>query len=160
MDQQEAKQRLNEKNWALLDIEYIQCTRTHKCIRKLYILARDGFTDLKLEFHPCKPLRELERRYQRAFKYCRARIHQLTYFPDGPASPCSTAAEKLNKFVVDNDIGVILYKGGQVEKNLCDELDIDSFNIEFFDKDLEKVYSHDPYVEVNNYFTQLVEFIL
>ena len=43
---------------------------------------------------------------------------------------------------------------------MCDELDIDSFNIENFKSELEKVYSHDPYVEVNCYFTQLIEFIL
>ena len=157
---EQAKQRLNEKNWALLDIEYIQCTRTHKCIRKLYILAKDGYTDLKLEFFPCKPFPALERRYQRAFRYCQQEIHKLSYCPEGPSSPCSTAAEKLNKFIVDNEIDLVLYKGGIVEKNLCDELDIDSFNIELFEEDLEKVYSHDPYEEVNCYFIQLIEFIL
>ena len=157
---EQAKQRLNEKNWALLDIEYIQCTRTHKCIRKLYILAKDGYTDLKLEFFPCQPFPALERRYQRAFRYCQQEIHKLSYCPEGPSSPCSTAAEKLNKFIVDNEIDLVLYKGGIVEKNLCDELDIDSFNIELFEEDLEKVYSHDPYEEVNCYFIQLIEFIL
>ena len=157
---EQAKQRLNEKNWALLDIEYIQCTRTHKCIRKLYILAKDGYTDLKLEFFPCQPFPALKRRYQRAFRYCQQEIHKLSYYPEEPSSPCSTAAEKLKKFIVDNEIDLVLYKGGIVEKNLCDELDIDSFNIELFEEDLEKVYSHDPYEEVNCYFIQLIEFIL
>ena len=50
---EEEKEYFNAKNWALLDIEYIQCTRTHRCIRKLYILAKDGYTDLQLEFFPC-----------------------------------------------------------------------------------------------------------
>ena len=135
---EQAKQRLNEKNWALLDIEYIQCTHTHKCIRKLYILAKDGYTDLKLEFFPCKPFPTLERRYQRAFRYCQQEIHKLSYCPEGPSSPCSTAAEKLNKFIVDNEIDLVLYKGGIVEKNICDKLDIDSFDIELFEEDLEK----------------------
>ena len=59
-----------------------------------------------------------------------------------------------------NNIDLVFYKGGQIEKEVCDELHINSFNIENFKSELEKVYSHDPYVEVNCYFTQLIEFIL
>ena len=55
---------------------------------------------------------------------------------------------------------MILYKGGQVEQNIANEIGIESFNIEHFAEDLEKVYSHDPYVEVSCYYTQLVEFVL
>ena len=43
---------------------------------------------------------------------------------------------------------------------MCDELYINSFNIENFKNELEEVYSHDPYTEVNCYFTQLVELFL
>ena len=50
---------------------------------------------------------------------------------------------------------LVFYKGGEIEKNICKELDIQSFNIENFN--LEKVYSHDPYVEVNYYYRQLIE---
>ena len=56
---------------------------------------------------------------------------------------------------MDNDIDLVFYKGGDVEKNLCTELDIESFNIENFD--LERVKSHDPYVEMNFYYPQLIE---
>ena len=157
---EEEKEYLNAKNWALLDIEYIQCTRTHRCIRKLYILAKNGYTDLQLEFFPCDPLHKLDKKYQRAFQYCQREIHKLPYCPEGPSSPCSTAAEKLNNFIVKNNIDLVFYKGGQIEKAVCDELHINSFNIENFESELEKVNSHDPYVEVNCYFTQLVEFIL
>ena len=150
---EEEKEHLNAKNWALLDIEYIQCTRTHRCIRKLYILAKDGYTDLQLEFFPCEPLHKLEKRYQKAFQYCQREIHKLPYCPEGPSSPCSIAVEKLDNFIVNNEIELVFYKGGQIEKEVCDELDIDSFNIEHFENKLEKVYSHDPYVEVNCYFT-------
>ena len=93
-------------------------------------------------------------------KYYQREIPKLSYCPKGPSSPCSTAAEKLNKFIVDNEIDLVFYKQGAVEKNLCDEIDIDSFDIELFEEDLEKVYSHDPYEEVNCYFIQLIEFIL
>ena len=56
---------------------------------------------------------------------------------------------------MDNDIELVFYKGGEIEKNLCEELDIESFNIEKFN--LEKAYSHDPYVEINCYYSQLIE---
>ena len=56
---------------------------------------------------------------------------------------------------MDNDIELVFYKGGEIEKKLCEELDIQSFNIENFN--VEKVYSHNPYVEVNYYYNQLVE---
>ena len=94
---------------------------------------------------------QIRQKYQRAFQYCQREIHKLPYCPDGPSSPCSTAAEKLNNFIVNNE---------QIEKEVCDTLHIDSFNIEHFENKIEKVYSHDPYVEVNCYFTQLIEFIL
>ena len=154
---EEEKEYFNAKFWALLDIEYIQSTRTHKCVRKFYILAKDGYTDLQLEFFPCEPLHKLKKRYQRTFQYCKSEIHKLPYCPEGPSSPCS---KKLSKFIVDNKIELVFYKGGEIEKEVCDELHIDSFNIENFENKLEKVYSHDPYVEVNCYFTQLIEFIL
>ena len=60
---------------------------------------------------------------------------------------------------MNNEIDLVFYKGGQIEKEVCDTLHIDSLNIEHFEK-LEKVYSHNPYVEVSCYFTQLIEFIL
>ena len=56
---------------------------------------------------------------------------------------------------MDNDIDFVFYKGGEIEKNLCKELHIQSFNIENYG--LERVYSHDPYVEMNCYYTQLIE---
>ena len=46
----------------------------------------------------------------------------------------------------------------QVKKTLCDELDIEAFDIDSFV--LEEVHSHDSYKEANCYFIQLVEFIL
>jgi hypothetical protein len=151
----EEKEYIKAKNWALLDIEYIQCTRTHKCVRKLYMLAKDGYTDLLLEFFPCEPLHKLDEKYGKAFRYCQRKIHKLPYYPPPPSPPCWTAVRELNNFIVDNDIELVFYKGGEIEKNLCKELDIYAFDIDKFD--LDKVYSHDPYVEMNCYYSQLIE---
>ena len=117
---------LREKSWALLDIEFIQSTRDHKCYRKLYILSKDGFTDLELDFFPCRTFKDLDRRYKKSFRFCRAHIHKLSYYPEKCASPCSTAVDKVDKFIVDNGIDLVLYKGGCIEKHMCKELSIRS----------------------------------
>ena len=55
MSQQQLHQQNEEKkrqladlmiaqNFAILDIEYIQTRKNHKCIRKIHILAKNGFT--------------------------------------------------------------------------------------------------------------------
>ena len=147
---------LYEKHWALLDIEFIQTAKNHKCLRKIYILAKDGFTDWELEFYPCKKFKDLDKRYKKLFRYCRANIHLLPYYPERYALPCSTAALKIGKFIKDNGTDLLLYKGGCIEEQICKELCISSFNIEKLG-DFEKPYSHDPYVEVNTYSEQLIQ---
>ena len=64
----------------------------------------------------------------------------------------------LNDFIVHNAIELILYKGGIIERDLSEALDIPSFNIENIEG-LEKAYSHDPQTEVNFYFSQIVEML-
>ena len=160
MDYQGGVNYVNDRDWALLDVEYIQTSKSHQCVRKLYILAKDGFTDLKLEFHPCKPFRDLKMHYKKAYWFCQAHIHQLTYYPVRPSSPCSTVKEKLQNFITNNSIDLILYKDGQIEEKIANEIGIASFNIEHFAEDFEKAHSHDSYEEVNCYYTQLVEFAL
>ena len=147
-----------EKNWGLMDVEYIRTSKEHCCIWKLYILAKDGYTDMELDFYPCKPYKELEKRYQRSFRFCRAHIHKLPYNSTHKYAPsCHTVLAKVNTFLVYNSIDFILYKGGVIEKELCDELSIPCYNIECF-SDLSKVQSHDPQTEVHNYYNQLVKF--
>ena len=81
---------IKNKNFAILDIEYIQASKIHKCTRKLYILAKDGYTDMELEFKPCKPLNELSKFYQRSFRFCENPIHKLPYYPPHKYAPrCS-----------------------------------------------------------------------
>lgn len=65
--------------------------------------------------------------------------------------------EKVNKFINDNNIDFILYKGGEIESDLCSDLGIPCYNIECFEE-LQKVYSHDPRTEMNCYYNQLVNF--
>ena len=149
---------LFEKHWALLDVEFIQTSLTHRCIRKLYILEKNGYTGMESEFYPCKPYSELERRYQKSFRFCRAHIHKLNYNPKQYSPECATVLSKLIEFIVNNGIELILYKGGTIEKDLCKALDIPSFNIESFEE-LEKAYTHNPRTEVKCYFNRLADLI-
>ena len=151
------KKMMKEKNFAIMDVEYIQTSETHRCIRKLYILGKDGYTDLELNFYPCKPYKDLEKFHQRSFRFCRRHIHKLSYNPaEKYAPPCNTVLAKINAFIVYNDIDFILYKGGTIEKDLCSELCIPSYNMECL-PELVKVQSHDPQAEVNLYYNQSVK---
>ena len=147
---------LQEKNFAVMDIEYIRTSETHRCIRKLYILGKDGYTDREMEFYPCKRYVQLEKQHQQTFHFCHNQIHKLEYNPVRYAPPCRTVLAKVNEFIVYNSIDFILYKGGTIEKDLCSELCIPSYNMECLPK-IVKVQSHDPKTEVNLYYNQLVE---
>ena len=144
---------LAEKRWAILDVEFIRTSPSHRCIRKLYILTHNGF-DMEMEFHPCRSYQCLQLKYQRSYQFCRKHIHKLPYTPRRVSPSCRSAVPKLNEFVVNNDIDLILYKGGTIENELCNMLDIKSLNIESMD--VEKAYSHDPREEVNFYYNQLM----
>ena len=149
---------LMEKHWALFDVEFIRISPSHRCIRKLYILEKNGYTDMELEFYPCKRYTELERRYQKSFRFCQMHIHKLNYNPKKYSPKCLQILPILNEFIVDSGIELILYKGGTIERDLSNALDLPSFNIECF-KEMEKAYSHDPRTEVNCYFSQINELI-
>ena len=156
MEQHIFKDMMEEKNFAIMDIEYIQTSETHRCIRKLNILGKDGFTVRELEFYPCKRYAELEKFHQRSFRFCQNQIHKLEYNPVRYAPPCTAVLAKVNEFIVYNSIDFILYKGGTIERDLCSELRIPSYNMECL-PELETVHSHDPKTEVNLYYNQLVK---
>ena len=158
MDGQEAFiNTLKFKSWALLDIEYIQVSKYHKCIRKLYVLTGDGKWDMDMEFMPCIPYHLLSKKYQRSFQYCQRHIHELPYRPKVLSCPCSLAPDTLKDFTEKYGIDVILYKGGTIERDLCKELGVESCNIEVL-RGLKKVYSHNPATEVNLYWDQLYRY--
>ena len=147
---------MKEKNIAILDVEFIQSSKYHKCVRKFYILANDGYTDMELDFRPCKPLSELSKAHQRSFRFCQHHIHKLSYYPSQKYAPrCAKVLEMINTFIVYNGIDAILFKGGTIKKELCHKLCIPSYNLECL-QDIQKVDLHDPRTEVNGYYDQLV----
>ena len=155
---QASRELLMEKHWALLDVEFIRISPTHRCIRKLYILEENGYTDMELEVYPCERYNDLAPKYQRSFQYCKRHIHKLKYNPKKYSPECLQIVPLLNRFIVDSGIELILYKGGTIERDLSKELGVPSLNIECFEE-LEKAYCHDPRTEVDCYYSEIVEML-
>ena len=111
------------------------------------------------QFVACVPYRELEIKYRRAFRYCEKHIHHLPYRPRKRNSPlCENATNILRKFIRENNIDIVLYKGGNVEHKLCNDACVSSLDIERLGA--PKVYSHDLRVEVKEHYNYLVRNIL
>ena len=146
---------MKENNWMIIDIEYIQTSKEHRCVRKIYMLAKNGSTESEIEFYPCVRYKDLEAMYRRAFHYCQKYIHKLIYNPKTYSPLCTNVLKEINNFIVYNGIELVLYKGGIIERDLCIDLNIPSMNLELI-PNLTKVKSYDPRMEVNWYYAQLV----
>ena len=118
----------------------------------MYILAGNGITDFHQEFVVCSSFQQFEEKYQKAFIFCKRHIHKLNYYPKGISEPCRLAATRLKTFVKSNDIDVILFKGGVIEKRLCGDARIRCFDIGSI---VPKVKSHRPRTEVHSHFHYL-----
>ena len=133
------------KQWAILDLEYIRTSPTPRCIRKLCIKTRFNQV-MEAEFYPCRRYKDIEEKYKRSFRYCRAHIHQLSYNPKKYSPRCTKVLLLLREFIIDNGVEIVFYKGGTIERDICLALDIASLNIESFG--IEKAQSHMPREEV------------
>ena len=127
--------------YAIIDCEGIQTSKTHICVRKMYILASDGVIDYKEEFIACASFKEIEDKYKKAFIYCKKRIHKLSYYPKTMSVPCRAAAKRLQTFIKTNNIKMILFKGGIIEKRLCEYIGIEYYDIGSI---VPKMMRHDP----------------
>ena len=148
-------EQIKENNWMLMDLESIRTSPTHRCIRKIYLLAKNGSDELGLEFLPCVQFKDLESRYKRSFLSCQRNVHRLSFSPDSYSPLCGNVLAEINNFIVCNGIQLVLYKGGTIKKDLCNQLCIPSINIECI-TDLENTQALDPRVRVNWDYGQLV----
>ncbi len=108
----------------LMDIEYVQASKTHQCIQKLVILLDDGETSFVKELKPCMLREFLELKYKKSFKYCRRKIHHLDYYPRWAALGCVDAINTVQDILEWNGVQRVLYKGGDVERKLCEWLNV------------------------------------
>ena len=147
-DRMELIEVLWDNKFAIMDIEYIQCTKEHKCIRSFYILC-DNKVDCFQEFRPCKNLLNLEGKYFNAFMYNKKNIHRLPYYPKN-GYRCSYFLTFLCNFIMKNEVKMILYKGGTVESSMCEKISQPCMNIELLG--CPKIKSHNPEEEVQSHF--------
>ena len=140
--------------FAILDCECIQTTRHHCCIRKMFILSENGLEKKEQDFTPCIKFNHLEEKYKRAFKYCKRKIHKLTYNPEH-YYPCILSVNVIDNFIKMNNINLVLYKGGSLEKNICENIGIKSLNLE--DVGVPKASSHQPKEEVFEHLKYIQE---
>ena len=138
--------------YGILDIEGIQRDKEHVCIRKFYILASDGVIDCEREFNVCLPFQKLEKKYQTAFIFCKNKIHKLNYYPKRLSMPCSLAVDTLRTFAEENGIKIVFFKGGIIERRLCEKAGVKYFDI---GRLVPKVNCHDPRTEVHLHFDYL-----
>ena len=68
---------------------------------------------------------------------------------------CNRAKEVIKYFLNMNTIELVGFKGGTVEKDFCNAINIPAYNIE--ELGVEKADNHDPEQEVDFYFGQLIK---
>ena len=116
------KKQIRERNFVLLDCEAIRISKEHCCIRKIYMLGKDGMTECELEFIPCAEFNSLDKKYQRAFIYCCKNIHKLDYQPKDAILQCKDAENVIKEFASRLNAELILYKGGVLKKGYVKKL--------------------------------------
>ena len=77
----------------------------------MYLLLKDGITDMYREFVPCKSFDEFEGKYKNAFRYCKKNINKLDYLPKESVNPCKIAEIEVMEFI-KNIVKMIYFKGG------------------------------------------------
>ena len=126
---------VKDMRWAILKVDTIETSPTHRCIRRFYIGDKDGVNYLEMEFYPCVTYKSLTEKYKEMFHFQSSHMHGLCYNPRQRAPPCSVAVSKINDFIVYNDIEIILFNDDtdsyseDVNSKICDKLGIQYMNI-------------------------------
>ena len=138
---------------ALMDVEYIQTSQDHMCSRKIAILLADGKTSFIREYTPCTPYKYLDVKWQRTHHYCSRKIHHLGYYPKDGSFSCKESIQMIKDILEWNGVERVLYKGGDIERKICNQIGISSLNIEQFGA--PKATSHDPLEELKEHYIYL-----
>ena len=149
--------------YAVMDIEGIALAKerihpprgrysnVHNCMRKIGIELYDGRSRV-FEFVPCVSKNQLTKKEWRAFRYCKKHIHHLDFEPVGASTVCIDGNDEVMNFFRVNDIEIILFKGGTIERDFCFLTGFESRNLEDFGmRKAPKELGHDPLLEVKFY---------
>ena len=78
----------------------------------------------------------------------------MDYHPRDTILKCKDAANVIKQFASRLNVELILYKGGSIEKGVCEKIGVDFINIE--DVGAKRVDSHSPRVEINLHYNFLL----
>ena len=126
---------VKDMQWAILRVDTIATSPTHRCVRRFYIGDKDGVNYLEMEFYPCVAYANLSEEYKELFHFQSSHSHRLRYNPHQRVPPCSVAVSKINDFIVYNDIELVLFNevlgsyNEKVDLTICEELGIQYLNI-------------------------------
>ena len=156
-----------DTKYAIIDIEAINLSksrsltpgkysRCHNCLRKVAILL---YSDecVVYEGQPCVRQENLTKKELETFNFCRDKIHHLSYYPPSfyrPFTVCRNIPEMVKDYLHFNNISIVYYKGGCLEKDLCEKIGLESRNLE--ELGVKKARTHDPLAEVK-FFKREIE---
>ena len=146
---------MDNKNYAVIDIEGITLwlgeEKPHNCLRKVAVLLYSDEYAV-FEAQPCVPQLDLTDRERETFNYCYNHVHHLSYYPPEfyrPFTKCVNIPEIVKDYLEFNNISIVYYKGGCLEKNLCKKIGFESRDLEKIG--VPKAPNHDPLSEVKFY---------
>ena len=159
---------LLNRRYAILDIEGISLSKErrseerkgayskiHSCLRKTAVLLYHGRTAVQ-EAKPCIKREALMESEEKSFSWCKENIHHLPYTPADRSSPkCSVIPQMLADFLRENRVEIVYYKGGLLEKDLCEQINIPAYNLENIGVRKADCCFHDPLKEVIFYKKEL-----
>ena len=159
---------LLSQKYVILDIEAIALDKNrqsvaagryaniHNCTRKFAALLYDG-SSLVREFKPCLDWRDLTNGERFRHRLCEAKIHKLSYYPKYPAAQtCAEAVDVFLNYIQAHEVNVVYFKGGLLELDFCNDLDITMVDLEQYGIDkAPSSCEHDPLLECKNYLEQI-----
>ena len=119
-------------------------SKIHNCQRNVAVECYDSSSRI-FEFCPCIEWKELTwRREQKSFEYCQRNIHGLSFYRFFSSGPCLESAMIIREYLESKAINLVLYKGGTIEKSLCNVMGIECRNLEQYDVPRYNKQLHDP----------------
>ena len=127
-------------------------SHVHNCTRKMAVQLWNEKTYME-EFHPCLTMNDLSVNEKKSYYWCKRKIHHLDYNPYHGARECMDAPNAIMKMIRENEIQIILYKGGVIEKDMAYLIGVECVNLEDFG--IAKAPDHNPLNEVAFYHREL-----
>ena len=133
-------------------------SKIHYCNRKMALQCFDSTTRV-FEFKPCVEFDDLNLKEQKTFYHCQKYFHHLQYEPSNVSEKCANSADIIRDYLSIKRIDLILFKGGTIERDLCNTLNIECRNLEDYGVGKYEGDVHDPFKEVIFFRKQFIDIV-